>query len=352
LVDYPGSEEHTYWPLKHAEWNGWTLADLVFPSFLFLVGVAVELSVSSRLSRGMTREQIFWQAVRRSVLLIVLGIVLNGFPKYDLATLRLEGVIQRIAVCYLAAVVLRLWFGWRVHVLVICLCLLGYWVLLRWVPIPGVGTPGQDFPFLDPDRNLTAWIDRSLFAGRLYNGTRDPEGLLSTVPAIATTLIGLCAGQWLKTNQPQKTKVSGLIVAGLAGLVFGVAWSGWFPINKNLWTSSYVLLSAGVALCVFAGLYLVIECKGWSGRWTVPFLVFGTNAILGFVLDMLLYAPMYYGHVQTADGRILSWREYVYAGLASYFSPANASLAYAIGVVCFACLLLWIAYRRRIFVKI
>jgi predicted acyltransferase len=271
LVDNPGSDDLAYGPIKHADWNGWTSADFIFPSFLFLVGISMVFSFAARLQRGESRKQILFHAFKRSLILIAIGLFVNASPiiGLDLHTWRFEGVTQRIALCYFAAAILVLWSSRRGAVIAICACLLGYWALLRFVPVPGFGTPGHSIPFMDPDRNLAAWLDRKLFIGHLFDKTRDPEGLLSTIPAIATTLIGVLTGYWLRSEKSPGTKAIRMLCAGILGLAAGELWNLWFPINKNLWTSSFVLFSGGFALVFVAFLYGVLEIKKWRGTWTV-----------------------------------------------------------------------------------
>src|SRR5271154_5863054 len=208
LVDNPGSDDKAYWAIKHAEWNGWTPADFIFPSFLFLVGVSMVFSFSARLRRGETRPQILAHAFKRSLILIAIGLFVNASPLIglDLHTWRFEGVTQRIALCYFAAAILVLWSNRRGAFIAMCACLVGYWALLRFAPVPGFGIPGRDIPFMDPDRNLAAWLDRLLFMGHLFDKTRDPEGLLGTIPATATTLIGVLTGYWLQSGKSPGTK--------------------------------------------------------------------------------------------------------------------------------------------------
>ena len=352
LVDYPGDEAAGYWPIRHSQWNGWTPADLIFPSFVFLVGISIVLSFSARLQRGETRRQIALHAIKRSLILFAIGVFLNGVPEFHVATWRIEGVVQRIAICYLAAGILFLWIDTRGVVIAAVVCLLGYWVLMRLVPVPGMGLPGRDIPFLVPDRNLNDWIDRALFSGRLYNQTRDPEGVLSTIPAIATALTGVLAGLWLRSERSSRAKAVGMLAMGATGLALGAIWSHWFPINKNLWTSSFVVYTAGFALAFLALLYWIIEIRGWRGRWTMPFLVFGMNAIVAFCFDELLWAPLYYCHARAADGSVVTWLQYLNGQFLRFASPANASLLFAIGTVVLCWALMWLLYRRRIFVKI
>src|ERR1700689_660947 len=201
LVDNPGSDEKVYWPIAHAEWNGWSPADFIFPSFLFLVGISLVYSFDVRRQCGQTNRQILWHVLKRSLILIAVGLLVNASPIYglDLHTWRFEGVTQRIALCYFFAAILELWADRRGQLLAFLACVLGYWALLRFVPVPGAGVPGRDIPFMDQVQNLPAWLDRKLFMGHLYNGTHDPEGILHTIPAVGTTLIGVITGHWLKS---------------------------------------------------------------------------------------------------------------------------------------------------------
>src|SRR5437868_4198865 len=248
LVNNPGDEQAAYWPLQHAKWNGWTPTDLIFPFFMFIVGVSLVFSFSSRLKRGESREQLMRHVLWRGVILFALGLFINGFPnRFDPSVLRIYGVLQRIAVCYVISAVVVLWSGTRGLVITIVTCLVGYWLIMRFVPVPGFGVPGRDIPFLDPDRNLAAWLDRKLLFGHLYDHTRDPEGVLSTIPAVATPLLGALAGQWLRLERSARAKAWGLLAFGILGLGAGELWNVWFPINKNLWTSSFVLFTAGFA---------------------------------------------------------------------------------------------------------
>lgn len=355
LVDNPGSDDKAYWPIQHSQWNGWTPADLIFPSFLFLVGVSLVFSFSARLRRGESRKKILLHAFKRSLILIAVGLLVNASPLVglDLHTWRLLGVTQRIALCYLAAAILVLWSNWRGQLIAIAVCLVGYWAAMRFVPVPGFGVPGHDIPFMDPDRNIAAWLDRKVFPGRLYNGSRDPEGIISTIPAIATTLIGVVTGQWLCSKQSALTKALGMLCFGILGLAAGWCWNLWFAINKNLWTSSFVLFTAGFALVFLALLYWILEIKKWRGAWTMPILVFGMNAIAGFVADSLVYGPGYSFTAKAPNGAVVSWHEAAQAWLESIVPGADsASLVYSVAAVLFCWILLWFLWRKRIFIKV
>jgi predicted acyltransferase len=355
LVDNPGSDDKAYWAIKHAEWNGWTPADFIFPSFLFLVGVSMVFSFSVRLCRDETREQILLHAFKRSLILIAIGLFINVFPfiGVDFHAWRFEGVTQRIALCYFVSAILVLWSNRRGQLIALAACLLGYWAMMRFLPVPGFGIPGRDIPFMDPDRNIAAWLDRRLFMGHLYNGTRDPEGILSTIPAIGTTLIGVLTGWWLRSGRARGTIAIRMLLCGILGLIAGEVWNVWFPINKNLWTSSFVLFSGGFALAFLAFLYWVLEIKQWRGAWTMPILVFGMNAIAGFVADAFVYGPGYSFTIKEVNGTAISWHDAVQAHLLSLgANPANASLIYSVAAVLFCWVLLWLLWHRKILLKV
>jgi predicted acyltransferase len=355
IVDNPGSDALAYWPIVHTKWNGWTPADLIFPSFLFLVGVSLVFSTASRLRRGETRGVIFGHVVRRSLILVAIGFLVNAMPiiGFNIHTFRYEGVLQRIALCYFVAAILELWSSRRGQIVALVACLVGYWALLRFVPVPGYGVPGHDVPFMDPDGNLPAWLDRKLFMGHLYDVTRDPEGIIHTIPAIGTALMGVLTGHWLRSTKTAGAKAIGMLLAGCVGLAAGLLWNRRFPINKNLWTSSFVLFTAGFALVFLALLYWVLEIKRWRGGWTMPILVLGMNAIAGFVADSLVWGPGYTFHAKGPDGSSLLWHEAAQAHLEALgLSPPNASLVYSLAALGFCWLLLWGLWRKKIFIKV
>jgi len=342
--------EYSYWPLKHSDWNGWTPTDLVFPTFLFVVGTTIVFSFESRLSRGASKKSLALHTVRRFVILFLLGLVVNGFPFFHLATLRIYGVLQRIAICFLICSFLYLWDRRPTSKIVLAVAaLLGYWALMRLVPVPGYGVPGRDIPFLDKNANIVAWLDRHIFPGRLYEGVRDPEGLLSDIPAIATTLLGMLTGMWLRTKESVGRKCAGMLGAGVVLVLLGELWNPWFPINKKLWTSSYVLFAAGVSLLGLAVCFWAIEIRGWKKGWTYYWLVFGTNAITAYVLSELLssgLSAIKLGPNRTLDG-------FIYLGVFQRVHPPGiGALLYALTFVMVCWLVVWPFYVKRIFIKV
>ena len=354
LVNNPGNS-HPYWPLEHAEWNGWTPTDLVFPFFLFIVGVSLVFSFESRLQRGDSRNTLLLHAFRRAVVIFAIGLAMNytavlAFPS-PTSGLRIPGVLQRIGICYLAASILYLYVRPRTRAVVVAVLLVGYWILMRFVPVPGFGVPGRDIPFLHPDANLAAYLDRK-FLSHLWEVTRDPEGLLSTLPAIATPLLGVFTGEWLRSKRSPPTKALGMLLFGVIGLILGRTWSIWFPINKKLWTSSYVLFAAGFALVCLAASYWANDIKRWRGLWTKPFLIFGRNAIAAYIAAWF-FAVMPYFVPFRVNGQPRHAAEYIFERFfAPLGSPSFTSLLFSLAFVLLCLLPIWLMDRKKIFLKI
>jgi predicted acyltransferase len=348
-----GINGYPYWPLMHSVWNGWTPTDLVFPTFLFLVGITIVYSFESRLSRGATRASLFRHTLRRAVILFLLGLVVNGFPFFPLGTLRIYGVLQRIALCFLIASIFYLLDrGPASKVVAIVVALIGYWIIMRWIPVPGFGMPGRDIPLLDPDRNLVAYLDRHIFPGRLYERVRDPEGLLSTLPAIATTLLGTLTGLWLRSNNSRPRKALVMLIGGVAGILLGMAWGHWFPINKKLWTSSYVLLAAGWTLVALSICYWIVDIRNWRKGWTYIWIVFGMNAITAYVFSELLASTLSSIHFHSA-GKKISLAQFIFRGYLNAIPDHHlASLAYSLSFVAVCFLPVFVLYRNKIFLKV
>jgi predicted acyltransferase len=287
------------------------------------------------------------------VILFLLGLVINGFPRFPLHTLRIYGVLQRIAICYLAASILYL-FTRRVAVLagVTLAALFGYWVLMRWVGVPGLGVPTHQIPLLDPNSNWVAYLDRKIFPGRLYEGVRDPEGLLSSIPSLATALLGVLTGLWLSASASLQKKATWLLVAALCGLALGKFWALWFPINKKLWTSSYVLFAAGATLLVLAICFFLVEVRQWKRAWTFPWIVFGSNAIVAYIFSELLAATLFTLHVERA-GQTANLQSLIYEKVfSSIVNPSFGSLLYSLAYVAVCFVPVAILYRKRMFIKI
>lgn len=347
LVNNPGSWSAIYPPLSHAEWHGWTPTDLIFPFFLFIVGVSMTFSFGAQRERGAENGALLAKAAKRAAILVALGLVLQSYPwiGYDFGHLRFPGVLQRIGVASLAASAIVLFTGWRGRLAAVLSLLLGYWALMSWVAVPGVGAgvwePGQD---------LGAYLDRLVFGtDHLWKQSKtwDPEGLLSTLPAVATVLLGVFAGDWLRSHRSSTEKVRLLLVAGTAGIVLGLLWSLAFPINKSLWTSSYVVFTAGMGMLGLGLCYWLIDVKGFQ-RWGFPFLLFGVNAIVAFFFSGLGARVITQIHI--GDATLRGWLYHTL--FTPYLAPINASLAFALMYVLFWMGVAWVLYRRGIFVKI
>ncbi len=352
LVNNGGSGD-AYNQLKHSPWNGWTLTDLVFPSFLFMVGITTVYATEARLAKGSTKRELLLHACLRAFVLFCFGLIVNGFPHFRPATQRIYGVLPRIAACYLIVSVLYL-ISRRAAVFigVTAVALISYYIIMRWIPVPGYGMPLRDIPFLDPDRNWVAVIDRALFPHRLYEVVRDPEGLLSTLPAVGTACLGVLTALWLRTQRRTTEKALGLLVAAIAGLACGELWNVWFPINKKLWTSSYVLFAAGCTLLGLAICYFALDVKQWSRRWATPWLIFGSNAITAYMVSELLAEilqsiPMHCGGVASSLRGCIFTQIFQNVG-----SPAFGSLLYSLAFVAVCLIPNAVLYHKRIFLKV
>ena len=349
LVNNPGTWEHIHWPLEHAQWHGWTPTDLVFPFFLFIVGVAITLAFGSRVESGRSARDLYLKVVKRTLIIFAIGLFLNAFPYFGLSELRIPGVLQRIAVCYFFASIIFLNTKIRTQVAITIGLLLIYWLIVKLIPAPGFAAGD-----LTKEGSLPSFIDRVVFGKHVWAQAKvyDPEGLLSTIPALATTLIGVLTGHWLRSKKTAYEKVAGLFVAGAICIAVGWAWNSFFPINKALWTSSYVLFTGGLALQFLALCYWVIDINGYR-RWAKPFEIFGVNAIALYVGAGLMAELLGVIKVTGPDGSKVSLGSWIYENLfASWASPVNASLAFAIAFVLVWLGLMWILYRRKIFIKV
>ena len=379
LVNNPGTWEHIYAPLEHAPWNGWTPTDLIFPFFLFIAGITTHLSLSSRRARGDSERAIRNQIIRRGLLIFLFGFLVNGFPYFTWGNVsglvdptflervadrllhwRIMGVLQRIGLAYLCAALLTLRAPLRQQVLTIAGLLFGYWMVMTVLPVPGEGTIGAlllDFPA----RTMAAWTDRIFLDWSKWglgnhvwasSKTWDPEGILSTVPAIATCMLGNLAGRWIAHRAPLSERLAGLAAAGALGMMAGLMWNWVFPINKSLWTSSYVLFCAGMAALALATIMWIVDFQKVRG-WTKPFVVYGLNPTIAFVGSGVMARCIYSIFKVTMEGKRVSLEEGIYRTLfASWLTPINASLAFAIAFVLLWYGILFVLYKRNIILKV
>lgn len=452
LVNNPGTWSHIYDPLEHAAWHGLTPTDWIFPFFLFIVGVAIPIALGRYIGGNPTGTGnalgiggVYRKILTRSALIFALGLAISVVPffqfqasdapdsfkmlvwlvmtagllflllrkfkiaaaliglsvagivvlnlagyslvTYNFATMRIPGVLQRIAVCYLATALIFLHTNWKQQLGVAVSLLLGYWALLTLIPVPGCEVTTVD----DKACNLAAYLDRLILgenhiwrAGKVF----DPEGILSTLPAVATTISGVLTGTWLlrrslpyeggpaaasadgvvlsdaEKNTPAATatasdtaaarlsKVAGLFFFGSLLLALGYIWHSYFPMNKSLWTSSYVLVTSGLALLTLASCYWLIDIKGYKA-WTKPFVIFGVNALALFVFSGIAARMLGAYRISGADGQSVSLQKWIFDNVyLSILQPIDASLAYAVSFILLWLLLMWLLYRKKILIKV
>jgi len=371
IVNVPGSWSHVYAPLLHAKWHGVTPTDLVFPFFLFIVGVSIALAFTKQLETGKPKGEMAKKVFFRSAKIFLLGLFLALFPYFDFAEIRVPGVLQRISIVFLICSLLFLSSGWKAQAKWGVALLLGYWVLMAFVPVPiddvirealvsgeamraggmvpveGIRQVSDGFiaSNFEPGTNMQSWVDRLLVPGRMYEKTWDPEGLLSTIPAIATGIAGMLVGKLILSKIDQVTKITWLFVAGFAAFMAGSMWDWFFPINKHIWTSSYVLYTAGLATMALAFCIWLVDIKGYS-KWAKVGIVFGSNAVVAYVLHGLILKILSLVNVPL--------RSWVFDGLVWISLPEKLSsllwaLLYSL-VICYLPVL-WL-YKKKIFVKL
>jgi predicted acyltransferase len=356
LVNNPGTWSAIYPQLRHAEWHGCTFTDLIFPFFLFIVGVAISYSLTKRKAQGGSMKSLYLNIFRRSVILFLLGMILAGFPfglmldhQFSWATIRIPGVLQRIAVVYLVASILFLTTNTKAQYWITGAILVGYTALMSLVPVPGVG-----YANYEPTTNLAAYFDHLLLGSHLWSVSKvwDPEGILSTLPAIGTAMLGIFTGNLLRGDKDAATKTVWIFIWGSVLMLAGWIWSFWFPLNKNIWTSSYVLYTGGLALFFLAFCYWFIDIKKVTW-WIKPFHVYGMNAITVFFLSGIVGRLLYLIKWENTEGTMITLKGYLFdAFFLSWLSPINASLGFAIVYIVIWLGLMWILYAKKIFIKV
>src|ERR1700716_3092500 len=371
LVNNPGTWEHIYPPPEHAPWNGWTPTDLIFPFFLFIAGITTYLSLTSRRARGDDERAIRAQIIRRGVLIFLFGFLVNGFPYFTwgdvpgiadpsllqrvadrLPHWRFLGVLQRIGIAYMVAGLLTQRTTVRQQVAIIATLLLGYWVVMTVLPVPGEGTIGA-LLLNDPARTMAAWTDRLVLdwsrwglGNHLWVSgvTWDPEGVLSTIPAICTAMLGNLCGRWIAERRPLSERIAGMSAVGSIGMMAGLMWHWVFPINKSLWTSSYVVFTAGMAALSLATIMWVVDFQKIRG-WSRPFVIYGVNPIIAFIGSGVMARLIYSIIKVSSDGRRIPLQAWLYQTFfASWLVPVNASLAFALAFVLFWYGILYVLY--------
>lgn len=356
LVNNPGSWSAIHPPLAHATWDGWTPTDVIFPFFLFIVGITTHLSLAGRRARGSSEREIVTQILRRGALIVLFGWILGWFPFWPLerfTEMRIPGVLPRIGVAYICAALLTLRGTLKQQVAIVATLLLGYWFAMTLLPVPGQEGIGADW-LDEPGKTLAAWVDRALLDGHLWRQSRtwDPEGVLSTIPAIGTAMLGVFAGRWIRAERPLEERLAGLFAVGAITMVLGLMWNWSFPINKSLWTSSYVLFTAGMAATTLATILWITDVHRvrW---WTRPFVIYGVNPIIAFVGSGMMARLIYSLWKVEYAGAPTAVQAVVYKELfASWLAPKNASLAFALAFVLVWLGILWVLDRRGIYFKV
>ncbi len=344
-VNDPGIEERAYAPLLHAKWNGITPTDFVFPSFIYMVGISVALSYSGQLARGVARSKMIKKMLRRALILFIIGVFLSTLPYFDFSNYRIAGVLPRIALVYVAGSLLFLYTGWKFQAGLGAAILIAYSIVMTTVPVPGYG-----YAILEPGKNLAAWLDAIILPGRMWQGTWDPEGVLSSFPAVCTGIAGLLTGHLLLSKATIERKVLALFFAGFLSLGLALIWNAWLPINKNLWTSSFVFYTAGVDAMILASLCYLTDILGHRRGWTFA-MIYGSNAIAAYLVAEVF-----------SDLLVVRWTDRVHGTsinewvmeklLPTGLPPELISLAWALAFCGLCFIPVYILYRKKIFLKI
>ncbi|MDX9881504.1 MAG: heparan-alpha-glucosaminide N-acetyltransferase domain-containing protein [Prolixibacteraceae bacterium] len=342
MVNNPGTWSHVYAPLLHAKWHGLTPTDLIFPFFIFIVGVSIALAYSKRLKSGTPTYGMYKKVIFRSLKIFAVGIFLSLYPKFNFTDLRVAGVLQRIAVVFLICAILYLITKWKTQAIIGVVLLVGYWLAMVLIPTPGIGTVS-----LEPGQNLAAWVDSFLLPGRMWQGTWDPEGLLSTLPAVASGISGMLAGHIILSKEDQYKKVIWLFLAGFAAMLIGYIWSWNFPLNKNLWSSSFVMVTSGLAAMILASSIYIVDILGHT-RGTKIGVIFGANAISVYVLAGLL--GYVFRRVEFFGGSVNTHMMDLFSGLGC--GMKLASLCYSLFYIAVLFIPALVLYRKKIFIKL
>ncbi len=364
LVNNPGDWGHIYTQLGHAKWDGWTFTDWVFPFFLFICGVSMTFSLGRRAAAGDDRLLLIGQLAKRAAIIFAIGFLLNFIPYFNLGTVRIPGVLQRIAICTLLAAPLVVYFSWEQQAIWIVMLLAIYTALMLWLPVPDV-QGNEAAGALEPGRDVGAFVDRYFLSGHLWvtSKTWDPEGLVSTIPALCSQLFGVLTGRWLLTNfgnMSKQTKTGWMIIAGMVCLIIGTAIDATFmPINKSLWSTSYCIFMTGWALLIFPAFYWLIDANNVeylrkrASQIFLPFTIYGMNALFIFALSGLIAKMLGFIKVTSTDGTSASLKSVIYAPLKTLpLSPENQSLLFALLFNALLFTVAWWMWKKKWFVKV
>jgi predicted acyltransferase len=342
LVNYPGSWDYIYLPLEHAKWNGLTPTDLIFPFFLFIVGLSIALSYSKLLEKGALKSDLYKKIIFRSLKIFAVGLFLSLLPSFDIFNIRITGVLQRISLVFLFCSFIFLNTSFKVQAWLGAITLVLYWLAMTLIPTPGVGQV-----MLERGVNLAAWVDSVLLPGRMWEGTWDPEGILSTFPSIVTGITGLLAGHLLLGKRTPTEKVILLMIGGFGAVTVGYSWGLTFPVNKNLWSSSYVLVTSGLASLCLGTMYYIVDIRKYT-TGTAPGIIFGSNAIaIYFLSDVISY--LFY---LVPFGSAALNEHFMATSTTMGLAPKLASMLYAMIFVSINFGIAYILYKKKIFIKL
>lgn len=342
MVNFPGHEEYVFPTLRHSKWNGLTFTDVIAPTFLFIVGVSITLAYSKKRQSNAPKGGLYRKIIIRSLKIFAVGMFLNMLPDFNFSDLRYTGTLHRIAIVFLVCAILFLNTSWKQQLGIAVVILVFYWLALTTIPTPGIGKV-----MLEPGVNVAAWVDQQYLPGKMWQGTWDPEGILSTFPAIATTITGMLAGRLMLLSFSPNEKSNFLLTAGFATAALGYFWNLIFPVNENLWTSSFVLVTSGFAAMLFGALYFLIDIRGRTAG-IAPGVIFGANAIAAYVLADLLALIFY---IMPVGGDTLNHRA-VHILTQVGPDPRLASMIYALFFVCINFIPVYLLYKKRIFIKL
>jgi predicted acyltransferase len=342
MVNYPGSEEYIFFTLRHSKWNALSFTDNIAPIFLFVIGVSITLAYTRRLKDGSPKGSLYRKIISRSLKIFAVGMFLNLMPDFNFSDVRWTGTLHRIAFVFLFCAVIFLNTNWKQQAWIAAILLTGYWLLLTLVPTPGTGKV-----MLEPGLNIVAWVDSKFLPGKMWQGTWDPESILSIIPSTVSGITGMLAGRLLISDLSPAEKSNYLMIAGMCTAIAGYFWGLAFPVNENLWTSSFVLVTSGFGALLLGALYFRIDIKGYK-RWTMPGVIFGANAITTYFLADVLALIFY--RLKFGD---MPLNDLVVNGLINAGMRAElASWLYAVFFVAVNFIPAYILYRKKIFIKL
>lgn len=341
MVNFPGSEEYVYFTLRHTKWNGLSFTDNIAPIFLFVIGASIVFAYTKKKATE-PKGKLYRKIIFRSLKIFAVGMFLNLMPDFDFANIRWTGTLHRIAIVFLICALIFLHTNWKQQAWIAAILLIGYWLALTCIPMPGVGKV-----MLEPGINIVAWVDNQWLPGKMWQGTWDPESILTNITSVVTGITGMLAGRLMMSEYSPNQKANYLMTAGIFSAIAGYFWGLGFHVNENLWTSSFVLVTSGFAAMLFGALYFLVDIQGYT-KWTKPGIIFGSNAITAYVMADIFALLFYRAKFVGLPLNILTVNRLSDAGM----QPELASLLFALFFVCINFIPVYILYRKKIFIKL